>query len=489
MTTRRLRKHFVTLHRRAAWVAGIALLGFLLSGLLHPLMTWTGPRAAAFFPPRATFEASHLAQAQRILGQLPQTQAHQVRITPSTNGPVLQVSSTMQSPRQYFSLDTGEALPDHDARHAEWLARYYSGLDDTPVAETTLQTEFSDDYPWVNRLLPVYRVRFARDDNLTLHIYTELNALASISNNYKHAVQTAFRWLHTWSWLDGNETARVVLMAALLGGILGAVIVGAALLKLLGQRTIPERNRRWHRRLACILVIPLSGFTASGLYHLLAYGHTDARKALQPAATAPLPSIVSSGISTPALNQPLYSVSLIQQAPGEWLWRLSIPVPDDTPSPTDSERYRGVMTEKMALYLDTAGTPQPDVTDEQVARAIATRSTGLNPDDILQVRQITHFGHDYDFRNKRLPVWQVSFGDARQTVVFVDPASGMQVDLNTAAQRREGLSFSVLHKWNPLAGPLGRGGRDLAVVATLLMALLLVGFGLRLSWARWRGRA
>src|SRR5690606_16764107 len=116
------------LHRRAAWMAGLALLTFLLSGLLHPLMTWTGPRAAAFLPPRATFETPHLAQAQHILGQLPPTQAHQARITPSVDGPVLQVSSDMQSPRQYCSLDTGEGLPNHDARHAEWLARYYSGL-------------------------------------------------------------------------------------------------------------------------------------------------------------------------------------------------------------------------------------------------------------------------------------------------------------------------------------------------------------------------
>src|SRR5690606_37603640 len=125
MTTRHLRKHFVTFHRRAAWVAGITLLGFLLSVLLIHLITLLGTRVAALLRPGATFEASHLAQAQHILAQLPQTQAHQVRITPSTNGPVLQVSSTMQSARQYFSLDTGEALPDHDARHAEWLARYY----------------------------------------------------------------------------------------------------------------------------------------------------------------------------------------------------------------------------------------------------------------------------------------------------------------------------------------------------------------------------
>ena len=39
-------------HRRLSLLAGVALLLWAASGLLHPLMSWTNPRAAAFAPPK-----------------------------------------------------------------------------------------------------------------------------------------------------------------------------------------------------------------------------------------------------------------------------------------------------------------------------------------------------------------------------------------------------------------------------------------------------
>ena len=50
-------RNSVDWHKWLGWVGGLALLIFAISGILHPVMTWTGPKAAAFYPPRAVMKA------------------------------------------------------------------------------------------------------------------------------------------------------------------------------------------------------------------------------------------------------------------------------------------------------------------------------------------------------------------------------------------------------------------------------------------------
>ena len=96
---------------------------------------------------------------------------------------------------------------------------------------------------------------------------------------------------------------------------------------------------------------------------------------------------------------------------------------------------------------------------------------------IERVERITRFGPDYDFRNKRLPVWKVSLADPAGTQLFVDPATGVLVDQSRAIDRAERWSFSILHKWNHLTGITGRAGRDALMVATLMLALFAAVLG------------
>ena len=58
-------KDSVKWHKWLGWTGGLALLLFAISGMTHPLMTWTGPKAASFFPPQAVMQAE---LASRIPG-------------------------------------------------------------------------------------------------------------------------------------------------------------------------------------------------------------------------------------------------------------------------------------------------------------------------------------------------------------------------------------------------------------------------------------
>jgi hypothetical protein len=54
-------------HRLIAWVGAIALLIFTLSGLTHPIMSWTSPKSKIFFPPKAIINAEQIMEIDDIL--------------------------------------------------------------------------------------------------------------------------------------------------------------------------------------------------------------------------------------------------------------------------------------------------------------------------------------------------------------------------------------------------------------------------------------
>ena len=111
------------------------------------------------------------------------------------------------------------------------------------------------------------------------------------------------------------------------------------------------------------------------------------------------------------------------------------------------------------------------------AQLLAGRIGNIEPQDIADMQLVTRYGPGYDFRNKRLPVWQVTVADADKTRLFVDPATGVLVDQSRGIDRAERLSFSLLHKWSHLTPLTGRQGRDLLIVFTLLLLLVSSAIG------------
>jgi hypothetical protein len=92
-------------------------------------------------------------------------------------------------------------------------------------------------------------------------------------------------------------------------------------------------------------------------------------------------------------------------------------------------------------------------------------------------KMVQSFGPFYDFRNKRLPVWQFELDNANDKMVFVDPATGIIVDRLSNADKIEGLAFGTIHKWNAVVPWVGRTTRDIMIVIVLLAAFALTGLG------------
>lgn len=477
-------RRFTKLHKWLGWTGGLALLIFAISGITHPLMTWTGPKAASFFPPQVKVSAESASQIPNILQQNKISMAIMAKIIPSKEGPLLQVTQSNDAPRRYFDLKTGNEKLNYDQEQAVWLARYYSGLKITPIKSIHFQTEFSNSYPWVNRLLPVYKIEFDTPDQRTTFIYTELSALAGITNNWKTSVQTVFRILHSWSWLDDFEYARVFLMMLLMLSLLGMALTGLTLIFMIKKRTIFDGRRKWHRLLSFAIWLPLLLFTASGVYHLLHYSFGDNHRGLKLGNSF---DVNRERFST-NLNwlvqfkdRPLNSLSLVEvldetNSP-RLLYRISVPKGKPGQTISRVQRFKGMGVEKEAFYFDALTGKKAKLSDKDVAINIAKTQLGFTKDQLLSTKLVTHFGPHYDFRNKRLPVWRLDYNTPKGDKLFIDPTTGVLVDRLVDLERYEGYSFSLLHKWNFLVPLMGRENRDIVITIILIAALIFTCLG------------
>ncbi len=470
-------------HRPVGWVGGIALLVLGLSGLTHPLMTWFGPQQAVFAPPRATFTAAEVSAIPEVLAHNHIDSAQGVRVIATAEGNLLQVSDGDGVLRRYFSLEDGREYPELDAGQAKWLARHYTGLTDTPIRSVQLHTRFDAAYPAVNRLLPVWRVAFDTDDNLSAFVHTELNALATLSNDTRVLQQTLFRALHTWTWLERWEPLRVAALLVLSLGLLAMCLTGLVMTLALPGRRIPDPRRRWHRALALGLWVPLLAFTASGLYHLLY--HAGDRES--PGTAYGVPLSLAGGLAAPVFDaagapgpqQGFSAISLVAGEAGGILYRL---VSNGQEGPRAANmaadhhhgRFEGRSGARAVWLLDGSSGLAVEANDEQLARAAAARHLGIAAPRLGASALVTRYGPDYDFRNRRLPVWRVAHD---QGTLFIDPASGVLVDRASGADRVEGFTFSHLHKWNFLTPLTGRQARDGLVVLVILLATVFASLG------------
>ena len=481
-------------HQLLALTGGIALLLWGLSGLLHPIMTSVGPQQAVMLPPQRAIDLAGIRPVAQTLRDAGINQAAAIRFVVGEQENLLQVTVAQDAPRRYFQPETGRELPNHDQAQAIFLARHFAGLPDTPVASVERVTSFSSAYPPVNRLLPVYRVQFATPDALTFHIYTETSSVAAVSNRLKSTLQQAFQWIHTWSFLPRNaEWVRVLLMAALVGSLFALAVTGTLMLILIRRKVCAPGNRGLHRIAGYALALPLLMFSSSGLFHLLQNAGSEPVRTL---TLSPPISVPASGFDLPAQwpalsdGIPVNAVSLVTAADGKLLYRLSLAADPkaaaNTPATIRNARFEGAAVTGPAVYVEATTGAAWKPGDRELALQLGERFTGLPRASIQSATLITRFGAGYDFRNKRLPVWRLSYGPPLAADIFVDTATGVLADKAPHSGSAERWSFSILHKWDFLR-PLGRNAQNIIVSLAVLASLgFMATLGLQMELNRRR---
>lgn len=493
-------------HQWLAVIGGISLLIWGLSGLTHVWLSLFGPQQAVFMPPAQTVDLADAKPIAQTLANAGITKPVAVRTVPSAQDTLLQVTTDPLGERRYFDPATGTEKPGHDRAQAEYLARHWLA-EKRPVTATTLQTAFDDDYPWVNRQLPVWKVQFTGDDGLVAYIHTETGTLAAVNTHAKAAQQRVFRWLHTWDWFPQSaEWLRVAVVSVMVASLAALAITGIVMLVAIRRCKRMPGARGWHRISGYVLALPLLMFSLSGIYHLVQFSLEPPISQMRMARPLDLSAErfpVEEDWAKLAQGKQVRGLTLIEGPQGQPLYRLDLAAAPmasggehdhhahkmpTSPDAIRKARFDGLQPGVAAVYVDASTGKSLPLADRELAVAIAMRFAGSGA-PVTGTTLVTRFGTDYDFRNKRLPVWKVDFGAPVNASLFVDPATGVLADRVENWQKPERVVFSLIHKWNFLfpVGKLALNG--IVGGATLALIVLMAGIGLWLDIRRRRQRA
>jgi uncharacterized iron-regulated membrane protein len=451
-------------HLRLGVIAGIFLIVWAASGLIHPLLSLTGIQPVAFTPPvesvgvEGTKAPSALLPAQAITG---------LRLVMAEGQPHYQITLPHQAERLYYNAITAAWLPNADAARAKGLARHYSGEKKAGILSATLQTTFDQDYPSINKYLPVWRVAFERPDGLVVYVNTGEDTLGSLNTPYKETLLWLFQHIHTLKFLEGRfEGVRLGIITCAMLGIVAMAGLGIGLLWTLKRPKIPKGGRGLHRRLAWVVWLPVLAFSGSGLFHLWMQTTSEAPKTPQmyPVAMASIRS----------LPQGIHQAGDVRLSitPKGILWRVERALPDAPKTiPTAHAHHTQRMPKTTTAYFRVQDGTKVPSRDADIALAIAGQNTGPVP------TLVPMFSPEYGFANKRLPVWRV---ETPKGVMFVDAKAGIMAAQVSALDKTELWSFRNLHKGQFLDNLLGitHTQRDSLLAVVAMLMIMMSGIGL-----------
>ena len=364
---------------------------------------------------------------------------------------------------RYFLVATGDELDGGDVIYAEQLARYFLADEEAAVVQLERLEEFDTQYQSINRLLPVYRLRFARKDKADVYVDTLQSRLATSNTQGRRVFNWVFRYLHTWAFMGDKHSllrlipVTILITITLLMGLLGLLMYGV-LWRRLGKQNNKKPLRRWHRRTALLVAISFVGFASSGLHTIIMKYQKADEFAVQAAMAIDADSLNVDPLSLLSEGAKNFSLARVGQ-------QVYI------------QLHREHEAKKYLRYINAMSGQVWEPGDAAYAEYIAKQASGLSAVAVKSVKPRRQFGHDYPVIFKRLPVQKVSFQRDDWLGYFVETQTGQIAGLSSKQGFFQAMHFQWLHKYHFLDAFMSRAQRDLVMSVIVLMILSVVAMG------------
>ncbi|QOG04106.1 PepSY-associated TM helix domain-containing protein [Flavobacterium sp. MDT1-60] len=506
---KKTKQHMYKWHRVIGLITIIPVIFWTLSGLMHPFM-------AHFFKPEIAHDKLEQQiidknqlkfSIQEVLQKNELTQFKNFRIVAFNNKTYYQLK-TIIGELWYYDTSTAEKLENGDQKYAEWLSRYFLEDQKSAVKKSEVVTEFTSQYKYVNRYLPVYKLSFDRPDTMEVYVETSSDKLAT----YNPASRQWFIWFfdtfHNWSFVDAisNNSIRIITMIFLLSIIGFSALSGIIIYGLLWKQFKKTDNlqpkkglRKYHRQIGIWVSLFTLTFAFSGAYH---------------ATTKWTPYTLSQMVYEPTFETkeiPLANTTLIL----DWsrFQNASIITLNDTTyfrcQLLEKEKFKKPKTDSNSkwnkkddkksevVYINaTTNKIVPNI-DLQYAEFLAYYFTdgapkaaccemvessdepeaSLENAKLLESKVLTDFeSREYGFVNKRLPVVKLAYDTPEKTTYFIETSTSRLAAKIKSSDRIEGYSFAILHKFLFMDWA-GKNIRDLAMVLAALTILIVSVLG------------
>ncbi|MBS1661092.1 MAG: hypothetical protein JST68_08580 [Bacteroidetes bacterium] len=490
-------------HRRLSIIIAIPVLLWASSGFMHPLMTNIRPAVATQGWPAVAVDSSRLRVGlSEAMRRHHLDSCAAVRLVHIDTNWFYQVQTAVGAEPVYLSCTNGNVLVAGDWLYAQYLARYFlegaadrsaapqagamvhAGMGNAPdccgeatecvlnpsrgakVANVSFLKQFDKEYKSINRLLPVYRVDFVRKDGIRIYVETTQDRFSFAMDSKRAFFDEVFRLFHTWGWLDVLGRARIaveflVALLAFVTAVLGVYIFFT---------TKGGKSRRYHRYTAIVAVLFTLFWSFSGGYHAFT-------KLVSPEEE---PRVVLGRFGAmdidlarlqAAAGRPVAGVGICR-IEGEVYWRVSL-LPSHAGGQKDLMKD-GKASMPPVLYMKAGDYSVLTDGDRRYALSLAGLYSGRPPGEATPV---TAFNDEYNFTDKRLPVWRVAYTGAGHPRYYVETCSGQQAAFVNDAAYAEGYSFSVFHKHHFMDWG-GKTVRDGSTMFWAFAQVLMVSLGL-----------
>ncbi|GAA4300266.1 hypothetical protein [Compostibacter hankyongensis] len=521
-----MKKRLYKWHRTLSLIIALPVLISASSGFMHPLMTNIRPHIATQGLQPVPVDSSKLRiPLQGALAQNHIAAFQNFRLIHIADNWFYQVQRTGDAVPVYLSTENGHVLSDGDWLYAQYLARQFLNgqedptgagkklpsvttagpmdccdgatacvLNDTAAALVTSAlrvTRFDNEYGYINRLLPVYRVSFERPDGIRIYVETTQDRFAFAIDDRRAAFNRIFTFLHTYSWLDFLGKGKLVVefllvFLAFITTLLGlCIFFGTRSKKAKGNGFV--KSRRTHRYVAVTVSLFTLMFTFSGGYHALSKlkdDNTDSFFVRHQYTTGAMDFDFRALQS--AVQDPITDVSLVRLDSGSSFWRVvSLPAGRTITGSKDLMKSEAAPLPEIT-YISTADHSVLRGGERRYAGYLACLFSGHDKKNILSATPVTAFTNEYNFADKRLPVWKVAFADHHHERYYVETATGRLSKRVNDLNILEDYSFALLHK-HEFLGWAGKRVKDASTMFWAAAQVLMVLTGLILYF-KWRGR-
>ncbi|MGM8361765.1 PepSY domain-containing protein [Flavobacterium sp. ARAG 55.4] len=511
---RKIKQNMYQWHRIIGIITIIPVIFWTLSGLMHPFM-------AHFFKPEiardkletVTIPQSKLSLSiQEVLEKNNIKQFTNFRIVSFNNTTFYQVKNLIGDLR-YFDTANGNELKNGDTIYAEWLSRYFLDDQKSSVKNSEIITEFDNQYKYVNRYLPVYKVTLDRPDTMEVYVETSSGKLATFNPTSRQFFIWFFDVFHNWSFIDAisNNSIRIITMIFLLSiiglsAISGIVIYGFLWKQFKKSDSLEPKKgiRKYHRQIGIWISLFTLTFAFSGGYHATTKWdpYTLDKMVYEPTFKTSEIQLANNKLnldwsrfqnaSLITFNDNIYyRCELEEKASGKFKkpksnanskWNkkdnqktevVYINASTNTISPDLDLQY----AEFLAYYF-TDGAPKAACCEMMNPEIPEESEASLENVKLLESKVITNFeSREYGFVNKRLPVVKLAYDTPEKTTYFIETATSRLAAKIKNSDMVEGYSFAILHKYLFMDWA-GKNVRDLTMVLAALCILIVSVLGL-----------
>jgi uncharacterized iron-regulated membrane protein len=484
-------------HRLIGIFTVVPVILWTLSGLMHPFMAhWFKPKIAReFIAPQPIPKESITLSPQEILDKHNIVLFKQIQLLQMQGDAYYQVK-TMGNQWRYFHAKTGEELKEGDRIYAEYLARYFADDQKSAIKSARLLTSFTNEYKYINRLLPVWKISFDRADGLDVYVETASSRLGTFNTNSRKVFLWIFDTFHNWSFVQAisNNTVRIVVMVILLGIIIVAAVSGLLIYGLFWKRfrsaPAPHNQqgilRRYHRQIGIATAFVTLAFAGSGAYHAWRKLNPNLLPQMVVQPDFERGELVTEANALPVDMGQLVNFSLAKIGK-EAYYRVVLAATEDGPAavryfsaatgtelPNADLVYAKQLVKKFAQMESMAAAGKAISCCETDGEEIISST---NQAALLSAETLTKFTKEYGFIFKRLPVVRLVYDTPQKTTYYVETLTGHLAAKIENADRAEGISFAIFHKYF-LMDWAGKTVRDLVMMFSAFGVLMVSLSGL-----------